>query len=166
MANLQNTLVNTSVEIIDIELISKWKPVFFFFTIQSPRGYSYSNNILRLHASPQASKLCVWCTAQGERIITSVKQTTEEETRLSALEGVVNDESWHGDTVWGGCLSLSCSHTKHTFLRELHHWRYDLLHDCLIRFHWTMCHMKDKRKVVMESKKWRYATVWSQDFSP
>lgn len=75
----------------------------------SPRGYTHSNTVLCLYPSPQASKLCVWCGAQGDRVITSVKQTSQGETRLSAL-GVVNDESWYSDTVMGGCLSLMLAH--------------------------------------------------------
>lgn len=97
------------------DLLYSWHSVHIqmktcLFAIQSPRGYTHSNTVLCLYPSPQASKLCVWRGAQGDRVITSVKQTSQGETRLSALEGVVNDESWYSDTVMGGCLSLMLAH--------------------------------------------------------
>lgn len=74
---------------------------------QSPGGYTHSNTVLCLYPSPQALKLYVWCGAPGSRVITSVKQTAQGETRPSALEGVVNDELQFGDKVRKGSLALA-----------------------------------------------------------
>lgn len=78
--------------------------------IQSPGGYTHSNTVLCLYPSPQALKVYVWCGAPGSRVITSVKQTAQGDTRPSALEGVVNDELQFGDKVRRGCLSLALAH--------------------------------------------------------
>lgn len=82
-----------------------------------------------LYPSPRASKLGVWCGALGKRVITSVKHTAQGETRLSALEAVVNDESRRSDTVREGLPPAHTLAHRHPLENtrlpfELHQWPY------------------------------------------
>lgn len=118
------------------------------FAVQSQSGYTHTNNVLCLCPSPQASKLCVWCGAQGKWSHHVSK--TNRRGRNRAL--CIGKQSWmmnHGLVMQLGGLSLTRSlkwttsrafmgKYKWIFMFELHHWPYDLHQDCLTCYQWRL----------------------------
>lgn len=76
------------------------------FAVQSQSGYTHTNNVLCLCPSPQASKLCVWCGAQGKWSHHVSK--TNRRGRNRAL--CIGKQSWMMNHSW-----------LHALLNEQHH---------------------------------------------